>query len=248
MPYVNSMDTHCVTGSVSPSWVYVLPATVFMEHSCREACSHSASQIFGLSANPKVRYCLHECWPVVHPEPDDSCALLPYFSECMPSAQNFGLCKQNHCETASCTSTSFWNLWPPRCFFMWAKKMELTWYKVRVVQHIWDTPIQIATAKSWKKVIFVVVTDAKLMWTCTKLLHSGSAQKAHNSVLKVYVPWKYIVTNAWTFRLAIWKGRLLFSCFMRNFILNKTFPNKQLFSAYSYFLISPHVLLMFLPN
>lgn len=40
------------------------------------------------------------------------------------------------CETASCTSTSFWNLLPSRCFFRWAEKMELTWYKVRVVQHI----------------------------------------------------------------------------------------------------------------
>jgi hypothetical protein len=36
-------------------------------------------------------------------------------------------------------------------------------------------PIQIAAAKSWKQVIFVVVTDAKLKWICKKLLHGGSA-------------------------------------------------------------------------
>jgi hypothetical protein len=90
-------------------------------------------------------------------------------------------------------------------------------------------------------VIFLVVTVAKLMWMCKKLLHSGSARKAQNSVLKAYVPWKYIVTNAWTFRLAIWKGRPLFSCLMRNFILSKTLLNKQLFSVYAYSLINPRV-------
>jgi len=37
--------------------------------------------------------------------------------ECMPSAQNSGLCEENHCEKATCTSTSVWHLWPPRCFF-----------------------------------------------------------------------------------------------------------------------------------
>jgi putative flippase GtrA len=90
-------------------------------------------------------------------------------------------------------------------------------------------------------VIFVVVTDAKLKWICKKLLHGGSAWKAQNSALKAYVPWNYIVTNAWTFRLAIQKGRPLFSGLMRNFILNKTFLSKQLFSVCSYFLISPRV-------
>jgi hypothetical protein len=87
----------------------------------------------------------------------------------------------------------------------------------------------------------MVVTDAKQMWMCKKLLHSGAARNAQNSMLKTYVPWKYIVTIAWTFRLAIWKGRPLFSCLMRNIILNKTLLNKQLFSVYSYFLISPRV-------
>jgi hypothetical protein len=42
--------------------------------------------------------------------------------------------------------------------------------------------------QSWKQVFFVVVTDAKLMWMCKKLSHSGSARKAQNSVLKAYVP------------------------------------------------------------
>jgi hypothetical protein len=85
--YILTLWTHSVIGSVSPHpGLSVLPATVFMEHSCRETSSHSASQIFGPSANPNVHYYLCECWPVVLPEPNDSYALLPYFSKCMPSA------------------------------------------------------------------------------------------------------------------------------------------------------------------
>jgi len=53
---------------------------------------------------------------------------------------------------------------------------------------IFETPIHIAAAKSWKQFIFMVVTGAKRMWMCKKLLHSGAARKAQNSVLKAYVP------------------------------------------------------------
>jgi hypothetical protein len=38
-------------------------------------------------------------------------------SERMLLAQNSGLCDQNHCETAYYTCISYWQLWPPRCFF-----------------------------------------------------------------------------------------------------------------------------------
>ena len=34
------------------------------------------------------------------------------------------LCKQNHCETNSCNSTSFWHLWPPRCLIRGLKRLK----------------------------------------------------------------------------------------------------------------------------
>ena len=50
----------------------------------------------------------------------------------------------------------------------------------------------------WRNVF--VVTGAKLMHMLKKLSDRGSVHKSQNSVLKAYVSWKLVVTNAWTFR------------------------------------------------
>jgi hypothetical protein len=44
-------------------------------------------------------------FPCIHPE--GSCVSQCVIIECMHSAQDSGLCEWNHCETASCISTSF---------------------------------------------------------------------------------------------------------------------------------------------
>ena len=51
-----------------------------------------------------------EQWPTFpysHPEGSLICHSM-LSGECMPSAQNYGLCERNHCETAFCTYASIW--------------------------------------------------------------------------------------------------------------------------------------------
>ena len=167
---------------VSQTHVNVLPATSFMERSCREANSHSASkEIFGLSVNPKVHYCLYKSLPLVHLEPDDSSLYPPAPTQWMYAF-----------------STEFWALqtepmWGSLLYFhnivesvtttvllQRTRRMEVTWCEVTVVWQILETcPSKLqqqscslsGCVESWHQVTFVVVTDAKLMSKCKKLYH-----------------------------------------------------------------------------
>ena len=47
-------------------------------------------------------------------------------SERIPSAQNSGLCERKHCEAASCTSATVWNL-TTKVLLQRAEKMKITW-------------------------------------------------------------------------------------------------------------------------
>jgi len=102
---------------------------------------------------------------------------------------------QNHWETVSCSSTTFWNLLPPRCFFRGLRSLwslfaklglygECSWHshpncynKTAICWAVWGlgTKWLFVFLAFWRSVL--VVTDAVLMLKHKKLSHSGSFVK-----------------------------------------------------------------------
>jgi len=111
------------------------------------------------------------------------------FRQHKPSAQNSGLFEQNHCVTASCTSTSVWQLLPPRKSLV-SKTLLQQFGRVCLKYAVqpWLYTMWVPSFWPIRKSI-VVVTDSKMMWKCRELSHSGSVCKAQNSVLKAYIHW-----------------------------------------------------------
>jgi len=147
---------------------------------------------------------------------------------------------------------------PPRCFFRgperWKSVDAKSGLYIGCFAALSSTLLQLGCQAGgmgfWHQVPSViwgsilVVTNARLMWMWKKLSDFGSILLSF--LVFTVVPfaktrilcWRHILKNVWTFNVTMWISRPFFSFLMRNVILNKKLPNKQMFTRYSYFSVN----------
>ena len=147
---------------------------------------------------------------------------------------------------------SVWHLWPPRCFFRgpkrWKSHSAKTPYSPTdssLVAAIWMEVSWTSTiwARLQKWVSSIWLSEDESWWLDSKMLRKfRKLSFTIISLVKTRVLcWSHTFTNntlsnAWTFRVNMEKWlTVLFH--IRNAILNKKLPNKEIFTMYSYFLV-----------
>lgn len=154
---------------------------------------------------------------------------------CAPLAQQSGFCERSRSKTVPCTSTTFWIVGISRCFFRgpirwktfggklgqlggWARHSNLSWCNEgSAYRTVWD--LGLSDPVPWRSIL--MVTDFKMLRKCRKLSYSYFVGEAQNSTLKACIHSYHIVTNAWTFRMAMWCNKTLFCFLVRKVILKK---------------------------